>query len=1536
MNHNDKTFVKLILNIRINLPSSKAFYYLYFTLKYFSLILATQNLRGFESKKYKITSVYSILSKLLLFDSSFSIISNYYQYICIVLLVFLVSFCLYFFYIFIKLKKVNKSKIKEDKIQLNKFLGQGKYIKEELKLFTYILIIISSINQFLEEYLFFGIVIKFIDENNIKATDSHISSFISTQIIINKTIIMAFNIISFLICILIDFFIFYLNDTKGFLSNNAIDINSNNPIKIISLILTLYQPALGFTYLYEGDKNNIYRLIICISAVFFCSIYLLLSIRRFNFYFDSQIPLFILFIICFSWCGGIFEIIMYNYNKGENYMNQKYYLIKFFVSAIISNLLFFFITIFNIRFFSMKLSLNLFKVEEKNRYPSEIYLFFKLFYSYRKDPSNIGLYKMLYFHKENCQSKECFCHFIEKNLNLKQFQNTLKKEQYAIIGEQEIVNRINYLFKMKRFNKQLENYIILHCQYIFSIRNREYYALYLCSMYLNCNLKLRNSTKYFLYEIKKEILFRIQSETNITKGDFFIPNTVNVEKNLYHQIKDMKKFTRFAMFSDVIKYLIKESFIHLENVLSFRKIITKSKIGKMNQKSFHNFLKMCHKIKINDEYIKTTILNYTKTRDQDDRIKNNEINYIISNYYHLIHKHIPEAISNKLNLKINYFTLIKNLTQDFTEFDLDYPLVLSQNKSDNFFVIYCNDYLCNYLNYSQDEIKNKDFQDLIPFDIRKEHLTFLKQFSIIQNGKFNSSNTFILSKEGCLINISLHSKILPTLYSFVYIINDIKIIENKDKSSITYCVFLDKNGYFLNICKYFEQNFFFDIKRIKQLNIKFHEFFGITPLEQKSENKKKKSIYFVNKAHSIFLTVPNDKIFYLRKIKDKIKLYQNKKYHFSNFILKNNVFAGINNINIILDEKGLDNEWYNRTKCLIERFNFSKQSKDLKSSFSKRQIKKKGISRISNDKDILFFLDYYLKKIGDKSYYIVKMIEKVNTIQLKESTKTLYNILRKSNKKLVHLNTVQFQTKRSDNSQQPLIRSNTNSVVQSPIETLKRGNLIKNLDVNDSNLNISKTNININMNNFNTNINNSINNNNSINEIANSSISLSFNNSLFNSKLGLIDDSKRGLSGINLIQNFANQEIKRTNPISNSISRNSFFSKKKPHNPNYLLLRKTRLQRQFVSNYHFFLSIAFGVVFVLSLILMILKNKKMSEHKNLFQFNVYIEILKTDAYLSSLNSLTLCFQTFFKTITINTTNFIYPKLLSLNDDLSQFYTYLDKIKGNNKLSILYDSLYSDYIFTIIEKNWDIAERNSTILEEINLILYYLYQIYNEAENIKCDYMILYNKTFKNYNKDNFPPSHLESFSLYGMFNTLQNYKNIFETITTNSTQILIHYYKSNFEFVCIYGFFILIFTIFCYLIIFSKLSIDKSDIKKLLIYIFDIGENNINQLLFENRVYHLRLLCENFIEINITKYEIIKNKNPHSDTKISKNSKKSKKSLKSSRHKTNEIEEKNNQDPEEIKKNIFLPKSVFFSYIILSLSLISISESSLLLTVFGL
>ena len=86
---------------------------------------------------------------------------------------------------------------------------------------------------------------------------------------------------------------------------------------------------------------------------------------------------------------------MYNYNNGENYISQKYYLIKLTVSVITSFLIFLFINIYNIKFFARKLSLNLFKLDEKDRYPSEIYLFLFELIKNLKYLNHLYLY---YFH----------------------------------------------------------------------------------------------------------------------------------------------------------------------------------------------------------------------------------------------------------------------------------------------------------------------------------------------------------------------------------------------------------------------------------------------------------------------------------------------------------------------------------------------------------------------------------------------------------------------------------------------------------------------------------------------------------------------------------------------------------------------------------------------------------------------------------------------------------------------------------------------------------------------------------------------------------------------------------------------------------------------------------------------------------------------------------------------------------------------------------------------------------------------------------
>jgi hypothetical protein len=163
-----------------------------------------------------------------------------------------------------------------------------------------------------------------------------------------------------------------------------------------------------------------------------------------------------------------------------------------------------------------------------------------------------------------------------------------------------------------------------------------------------------------------------------------------------------------------------------------------------------------------------------------------------------------------------------------------------------------------------------------------------------------------------------------------------------------------------------------------------------------------------------------------------------------------------------------------------------------------------------------------------------------------------------------------------------------------------------------------------------------------------------------------------------------------------------------------------------------------------------------------------MEVLKSNTYLSALYSFILCYQYSFNISNYNTKNFIESKKQNFQDNLAKFNSYLDKIKTNNKLNVIYDYLYGKYNFTTIEKNWDISVRQSSILEEIKLILFDLYQIYYN-ENNTCNFInSFFEKNYEKLNENNNPPSELEQFTFYGIQNTFHNFKLIFEKITTHT------------------------------------------------------------------------------------------------------------------------------------------------------------------------
>ena len=1516
---NDRPFFILFFNIRKNLPSYPTFYFIYFSLKFNGLILATQNLKDYESKNNKILSIYSVLSKFLLFHSSFIFVSKYYQLICILIFIFSILLIIYFLFIFFSLNKIYSHLKNKEDFNLIKYYDNTKNMKLELKILTYIFLIISILNQHLFEYLFFGIIIPFINEDNSNLNpDQYLTNFFIDQLYYNKYIIMICNIVSFLICFFSDYIIIFLNDTKGFLSKYAIDIYSNKQIKIISLFLTLFQPFIGFCYIFIGTKKENFRIIICIVAVLLSLIYLVLSFKKFNYYFDSKIPQFILILVSFSCYGGIFELILLFYINEKNQMTQIYSVTKLIIIFITSIFIFYLIKIYNKNCFSKQLINNLFKTEEKKIDISEIYLYIKYYCMFRMDSSNFELFNIFYNHKKKCHTKNCFCELIKKRINIKKINNSLKKDEYSIIGEQEIVNRINYLFKLNIFTKIIEDYIVLHCQYIYAMRKREYYALYLCSMYLNCELRLSTLTRYFLFEIKKEILFKIQSNTNFKKKNLLVGNQINFQKNLFYEIIKLKYIRNFIIFTENIKYLVRNIFKNLETILSFRKQVNNnSKLGRMNEKSFSNFLSICRKIKKTDENIIKTIINYSKYRK--NIIKNNEISYILTNYLILIHKNIPKKIENKFLLNYNFYKISNQLYKDFSEFNMNYPIIVSQNKSDNFVVSYMHFLLSNYLDYTDDEIKDKNINELLPSIIRKEHNLIVKQFSFLQNQKFTTSHTYILSKGNHLVNISLHSRILPNLYYFPNLIINIRIIQNEKNLSLSYHIFLDKNGYFINTCKEFENNFFFDLKKIKQLSITFNDFFGITSLEKKINNKQ--IDYFEeNKAYTIFNSIPNKKMFYLRKKKKNVEQLKRKKYHFRTYINNQNLLIGINNINHILDEKGLDNEWYNITKCLYQRFQNSEDNSPIIKN--RRRQKTKIINSSNKEKNTddgnIFVIDYYLKEMGNKKYYMIKMIENTDVIQLKKSTHNLKKMLIKQKNPLMQKTKVQLTSKRSEVSQI------SSSQVSTHTNVFLLQSTVNDDYVNENNIkNISQFNELLNENS------NYISNNNNNNSNNNSSL-------MNNSKIPLGDDSKVGFSELNLIQNLVNNQISRINHLKtqnkNKISNSSLRKNSSLINNDDDIKKSNIFRIKLIQHYTFFLFTSFGTVITLSIILLILKLKKIYEHKDLFQFNIYMEVLKSDTYLSILYSFTLCFQVSFNSFPYDTRSFIGPKKQSLQDNLAKFNSYIDKIKTNNKLKILYDYLYGKYNFTEIEKNWKISIRQSTILEEIKLILFNLNQIYN-IENNTCNFInSFFAKNYESLNENDIPPSVLESVTFFGLQNTLQIFKIIFEKITSYTSNILFDYYKSNFNFITIFGILIIFFTEICYLIILEKINDDKNEIKSLLKYLFITKGNYENQLKFEIQIYCFKNMCEKFNETNIERFE--KSKNELMDILIKKIKKKQNKTIKNIKNTSFINNEKlsqknNNNDSNEnyynIEKNIYLPKSVPISYIILTFFLLLIS-----------
>ena len=1534
--------LKLIFLFRELFPTNNTFYIIFFFFKFYGLILTTHNLKGYENISKGITSVSSIFSRLLFYNTNFRYLIKSYPEICIIIFLILTFFIIGIIidYHFINLIYKNIHTV----IELN-IRKIGRFYKKEpykiiTKVLVYFYLFILITGQHIIIYLSAGIFIPFLKsdiESNPNKYSHDINSDYFTQFINKSSIPVTFlaiiNILSCIIIYLIIFSFIKINDSKAIFSMYGKSLFNNNKIKIITFLSFLFLPFISVANIYNEKEKHQYRLILNICAVILCSLYISISIKNFNSN-NKIVLLFNNFIIIWSWFSGIIEILLYYFIKNE--INQVFSSIKLFLELLNSIGLCLFINHKNNQFFEKNFSLHLFQTNEKNFSVGEIFIFMNHLEQYlnNKNDSFFNLFRLIFNHKKDCVYPNCTCSIIKyedtQKLNVIQngdkiknqihfeinsLQSSITKEQFIIIGEQEIVNRIMILFRKKNFD-ELDFYCICHVYYVYYFKKNLKLALYFAGQYFESQIKFHFSTLYYFYEIKKQIIKEIyfKRKTRIIR---------NVENDNF--LLNLKTFYDFTTFILMIKKILKNSCVYLGNIFKFQKEANKtSKLSTINYSSFLEFLHSCGYINQYNQKLKIMLKNYYEKHQ--DIITNKELCYLLTNYYYLVFKKIPNDVSLYFDYQFSYNSISEEINYDYEPFFFKFPLIIGLSKADNFEILFIHNKLCEYLSFSKEQIIGKDFHSLIPAEISEAHKLILKQFLFIPNAEFERKEGIILNKDRYIINCSFNCKLLPKFKSEFYIIANIEILNYNTSTCLSYSLMLNNNLHFLSISKSFEEEFFFNLKMFETLKINFCDFFGVslTKLKKRLNKKKRNSINTKkkilrnlieeNNSISILTNVSNDKIFIYRIQKNTIDDLLHQPFVIEDKIKKTQILNGLQNLTKTIDEIGLDIDWYNRVKCLGERLQIS-------NLFDYNSNNNNLLTKEYND-DFFeqFNIKYTMKEIGIHTYYVVQIIELVDVNEVKYETENIKKKLSLNPSKKERKSIIRLELQRNfDNILQPqnteFSLSNTKIVTKNSQSSLMKkysGN--KNLeynsfDVNSSSGDYKKNNSNINLNNS--------------------------NNTFTPTK-----------------KNYKKKIINKKSIKDNDNEENEIITGEKME----LLIEDIHHKHEI---FKIFLLCFFICLFILELITIHLRKKIKDKGNNFLKNNIYFQMLKNDIYITSLSLLYLCEEiTYDENIRKTITYPVLDNKISILNHYSKVMKYLGTLNIYSEMTNFFTILYEEINFDIIKEDWSVYTRKSGLIEEINIFQYSISSLVskiNEGEKNECRLTrMFFNQNFLNktlrqqfYVKEG-SPSEEENIFFYVLYNIIQNYKPKFQQLSNEMNRILINFINSfTYYYVIAINLVLMLLLIIILILYIHMLLLDKKEMKVILNHLYVLDSNQFN---FENKVLLFKDLIVEFTEKKINLFERAKlgkffkyystsnlnktkSKNKESSFKIAmlKNNNSSldimsqetphtnlsRKPINGNKNKENENQE-NQEIIHESKPNL-LPKTIMLGYIFISL-----------------
>ena len=1253
-------------------------------------------------------------------------------------------------------------------------------------------------------------------------------------LIINLIVIIA------MLCLLTSYLMF--SSVRGLFMFEGVYCGNIKYI-ILKVIMFNFQPFFVLTRFYSDDHKIKIGIIFNVFIIFFCLIMFWNCYYQFGYY-PTEVTNMCLYLEFFVFVSSIDEIIIYYVGYKES---SIFFFIKLFVELINSLILTKLFLYLKDKSSAHNFAKNLFSKNNADISKSSLYYYMRTYLDYQKNKNTnyIKLFRIILFHVKQCKKMECpgrlliskdylkslfvpfsfdeksdwknnifitnettqdrKTDFIDsdnstlyesENKTLKEKENKekiekkiknenrhfilekkkLTEKQFQIIFEQEIMKNIEYLFKTKKFY-DLEHLIFIHLQYLYKMKKNFALCLYYIGKYSKCGIKWNFITQYYLYEYKTMIIRFYFNKLNINNAD----KTVNKYRkdNLM-----MTEIIDYFVLLALLNQLIISSCDKLKTLFNFRKNLHNPLILKTYKHSNTNvFLKKGEELRYNIDKI-LSLIRLGLNQNNKDNISA-ELIYIINNFLLITLNKIPEDLRKVINSNLDINTISSKLESGYKFFNLVHPLILGLTKNNTFNITYFSCVISNKLGFYQHELKGKDFHEKLFPGVKfiKQHELMMKQFLFFSYNTFAKANTFIKTKEGYLMGVSMVGKKYPTFYDDFYLIigldfNERLFYSKINKSFNRYSFLLDENSEFTAETKNFMEDFEFNVNMFKDIKTNFFEFFCVdkNKIMEKIKKKNKElfkhgvnNIYNFKKeedAFTLFKNISYEKAYELRDI-SRLENINNEFIVIYDKIEKDKIIKVIPELSKLIEEYGLDFEWYQHLQNLSDRLTIKEVKTFLDDnlenslniltmgqSINNSQKFKKTLSpnfiinntlntpnvslnlKNKESKDNIFSTDrnfdvvYNLKKMGTIYFYIVDLYERtIYSDDNSNGLKKKYSFNNKNGNEIKVSNLPNIKEENRFIKAKTLFNKNNNKL-----------NIKKNFDFSNKNILIDEES------NENQEMQKGIekmktwDNKNVLEE---EQIKGGENRSVMFSEIHRSAIKSPDKKNINLINSKESEEgnkfvkksqkdlkiLKYNFNDNNSFNYNNRNSRDEDEE-NISLISKDQIEELRKKNYEINKTyiITLIILFIVTLVIISVKLYYVSTNfvyiLNLTSALIYLEEIKADIFTGSVIVMSQCLRIQANDIPTGLNDIslqLAIKGMDLMTHISSFEKQLNLINDNSLLSRIRLLLYKNITIENLNQDWSKKVETSYLIKEINYFGYLLNTAAQSAYNVTCNF-----------------------------------------------------------------------------------------------------------------------------------------------------------------------------------------------------------------------